>query len=59
MNDKIAKSSDIVKPFNKIKIYFKKKVLEIEILEIPTGNVLSIDTSRMYRVIKQEEIPFE
>ncbi|MFW6148849.1 MAG: S4 domain-containing protein [Atribacterota bacterium] len=55
VNDKIAKAGDDIKPQDKIKIFFRHKVLEIEVLEIPIGNVSISDSSRLYRIIKEEK----
>lgn len=59
LNDKIAKAGDKVKPHDRIKIYFRYKILEIEVLEIPFGNVPASRASELYRVIKEEIIPID
>jgi ribosomal 50S subunit-recycling heat shock protein len=59
LNGKNAKAGDNVKPNDKIKIFFRHKILEIEVLEIPTGNISIADSSRLYKIIKEEEIPID
>ena len=55
LNDKPAKAGDMVKPLDKIKIHFRHKILEIEVLEIPTGNVSTSRSSQLYRVLREEK----
>jgi ribosomal 50S subunit-recycling heat shock protein len=59
INGKIAKSGDAIKPLDKVGIHFRHKILEIEVLEIPNGNVSNNHTPQLYRVIKEKEIPVE
>ncbi len=59
INDRIAKAGDTIKIFDKIEIRFKHKVLKIEVLRIPDGNVSAPSASQLYRVIKEEKIDFE
>jgi len=55
VNEKTAKAGDNIKPHDKIKIYFRHKILEIEVLEIPVGNVSISHSSQLYRIIKEEK----
>jgi len=55
INEKTAKAGDNVKPHDKITIYFRHKILEIEVLEIPVGNVSISHSSQLYRIIKEEK----
>ena len=55
LNGKPAKAGDMVKPLDKIKIHFRHKILEIEVLEIPTGNVSTSRSSQLYRVLREEK----
>ena len=55
VNEKTAKAGDNIKPHDKIKIYFRHKILEIEILEVPVGNVSISHSSQLYRIIKEEK----
>lgn len=59
LNGKNAKAGDDVKPNDRIKILFRYKILEIEVLEIPIGNVSISHSSRLYRIIKEEKIPID
>ena len=59
INNRIAKAGDEVKIFDKIEIKFRYKILEIEALKIPEGNVPASSASHLYRVIKEEKIDFE
>ena len=59
LNDKIAKAGDKVRPHDRIKIFFRHKILEIEVLEIPLGNVPVSRASELYQVIKEEIIPID
>jgi ribosomal 50S subunit-recycling heat shock protein len=56
INGKIAKAGDTVKPLDKVQIHFRHKILEIEVLEIPTGNISISRSSQLYRVMKEEKI---
>ena len=55
VNEKTAKAGDNINPHDKIKIYFRHKILEIEILEVPVGNVSISHSSQLYRIIKEEK----
>ncbi len=55
INGKAAKAGDIVKPSDKIEIHFRHKILEIEVLEIPEGNVSSSRSSQLYRILSEEK----
>ncbi len=59
INGKIAKAGDSVKPLDKIEIHFRHKNLEIEIAEIPSGNVSIPRSSQLYRIIREEKIPID
>lgn len=59
LNGKFAKAGDTVKIFDKIEIRFRNKVTEIEILEIPTGNISTLLAQQLYRVIKEEKVDVE
>lgn len=59
LNGKNAKAGDNVKPNDRIKIFFRHKILEIEVLEIPNGNVSISHSSKLYRVMKEDKIPIE
>ena len=56
INGKIAKAGNIINNFDKIEIHFRHKVLEVEVLEIPSGNVSGFRSSQLYRIIKEEKI---
>jgi ribosomal 50S subunit-recycling heat shock protein len=56
INGKIAKAGDTVKPLDKVQIHFRHKILEIEVLEIPIGNISISRSSQLYRVMKEEKI---
>ena len=55
INGKTAKAGDIVKPLDKIEIHFRNKILEIEVLEIPEGNVSTSRSSQLYRVVREKK----
>ena len=59
INDRIAKAGDTIRIFDKIEIRFRYKLLSIEVLRIPEGNVSISSASQLYRVIKEEKIDFE
>ncbi len=59
LNGKNAKAGDNVKPNDSIKIFFRHKILEIEVLETPIGNVSISHSSRLYRIVKEEKIPID
>lgn len=59
INGRIAKAGDDVKTGDKIIIYFRNKILEIEVAEMPTGNVSISRSSGLYKVIKEEKISFD
>ena len=59
LNNRTAKAGDTVKVNDKIEIRSRYKILEIEVLKIPEGNV-SISSSReLYRIIKEEKIRYD
>ena len=59
LNSRTAKAGDAVKVNDKIEIRSRYKVLEIEVLKIPEGNV-SIPASReLYRIIEEEKIRYD
>lgn len=59
INDRIAKAGDSIKPQDRIRINFRNKILVIEVLKIPSGNVSISRSSELYRVIREEIIPFD
>ena len=59
INDKLAKAGNNIKIFDKIEIRFRHKILEIEVLKIPEGNVSVSSASQFYRIIKEEKINFD
>lgn len=59
INGNIAKAGDIINSLDRIEIHFRHKILEIEVLEIPTGNVSISRSSQLYRIIKEERIPVD
>lgn len=59
INRKIAKAGDSVKLGDKIKIHFRNRILEVEVLEIPNGNVSISHSSQLYKTIKEEKISFD
>lgn len=52
-----AKSSKNVSSGDRIKLSFGSKVTEIEILEIPQGNVPARDAHKLYRLLSEEQSP--
>ena len=56
INGKIAKAGDTINLFDKVEIHFRHKILEIEVLEIPAGNVSVSNSQMVYRIIKEERI---
>ena len=59
INDRISKAGDNIKIFDKIEIRFRHKILEIEVLKVPEGNVPASSASQLYRVIKEEKVDFD
>ncbi|MBN2396258.1 MAG: RNA-binding S4 domain-containing protein [Candidatus Atribacteria bacterium] len=59
INGKMAKAGDVVKPFDKIIIQFRSRILEIEVCEVPSGNVVSSQASKMYQITKEEKVVIE
>ncbi len=59
INGKIAKAGDAIKNSDKIEIHFRNRILEIEILEVPKDNKTILNTVQLFRVIREEKIPFE
>ncbi len=59
INDRIAKAGDTIRIFDTIEIRFRHKILEIEVLKIPEGNVSVSSASQFYRIIKEEKINFD
>ncbi|MDD3655597.1 MAG: S4 domain-containing protein [Atribacterota bacterium] len=59
INGKIAKAGDTIKVFDKIEIQFRHKILEIEVLKIPNGNISVLSASQLYRIRKEEKINLE
>ena len=55
INGKIAKAGNIIKPLDRIEIQFRDKVLEIEVLKIPVGNISVSTAHQLYRVIRTEK----
>jgi ribosomal 50S subunit-recycling heat shock protein len=55
INGKIAKASNIIKPLDRIEIQFRDKVLEIEVLKVPAGNISVSIAHQLYRIIREEE----
>ncbi len=55
MDGSLAKASKDIKVGQKIKIEFTHKTLEVEVLEIPKGNVRKDKAPSLYRVLKDEK----
>ena len=49
-----AKPSKEIRPHNRIRIDFADRVLEIEVLEIPKGNVKKDLAKNLYRILREE-----
>lgn len=56
LNDVKAKPGKNVKSGDIIRIDFGKRILVIEVTEIPQGNVLKSEASSYYNVIKDERV---
>lgn len=59
LNGKITKAGDKVKIFDKIEIRFRHKIMEIEVLKIPTDNVSILSAHQLYRIIKEKMVDLE
>jgi len=59
INDRIAKAGDTIKPTDRIEINFKDKTLEIEVIEVPGGNVSISRAPQLYRVVREEKKDFD
>ncbi|MDD4363692.1 MAG: S4 domain-containing protein [Atribacterota bacterium] len=59
INGRIAKPGDNVKTQDIISIYFRDKILEIVVLEVPVGNVPVSRSSQLYRITKEEKRYFD
>ncbi len=54
-----AKASKTVEEGQRIRIHYARKILEVEILEVPTGNVSKKRASELYEVTYEETIESE
>lgn len=59
INGRIAKAGDTVKIADKIEIHFRYKIIEIEVVQIPTGNVSVFSAPQLYQLRKEEKIEEE
>ncbi len=59
INNRIAKAGDNIKIFDKIEIQFKHKILEIEVLKIPEGNVPVSSATQLFQVNRDEKVNLE
>ena len=59
INGRTAKAGDSVKVFDKIEVRFKNRILEIEVKEVPAGNIPASFASSLYHIIKEEKISVE
>ena len=54
LDGKAAKSGKEVKPGQIITINFANRILEVEVLEIPSRNVRKEEAKNFYRIIREE-----
>lgn len=59
LNGKTAKAGDSVRVSDRIEIRFRSKILEIEVLEIPEGNVSISHSSQLCKIIKEDILSLE
>jgi len=59
INGKEAKAGARIKVGQIIVIEFKRRRLEVEVLEVPEGNVRKFDADKLYRILKVEEKDFD
>lgn len=55
LDGKVAKPGKEVKVEQLITINFANRILEVEVLDIPSGNVRKEEAKDFYRVIKEEK----
>ena len=55
INKEIAKAGDIIRPGDKIEVNFKNKILEVEVITIPEGNVSISRAHQLYRIVREEK----
>jgi ribosomal 50S subunit-recycling heat shock protein len=55
LDGKVAKAGKEVKVGQIITINFASRILEVEVLDIPSGNVRKEEAKDFYRVIKEEK----
>lgn len=56
LNSKRAKPGKLVNPSDTIRIDFGKRMLEVEILKVPEGNVRKSEVRDYYRIISDEKV---
>lgn len=55
LNGRTAKAGDLIKLHDHIEVHFRNRILEIEVMEIPEGNVSVPRSTQLYNVIKDEK----
>lgn len=56
INDKIAKSSSVLKPNDRLVIRYRHHTRTVEVLALPPGQVRKTEASGLYRLISDEPI---
>lgn len=56
VNNKPAKPGKTVNPHDIIRIDFLRRVLEVEIIELPEGNVRKTEASHCYSILRDEKV---
>lgn len=59
LNNKISKAGDSIRVNDRIEIRSRHKILEIEVLKIPEGNVSISSARELYRVIREENREYD
>lgn len=59
LNNKISKAGDSIRVNDRIEISSRHKILEIEVLKIPEGNVSVSSARELYRVIREENREYD
>lgn len=58
-NGRTAKAGDLIKLHDQLEVHFRNRILEIEVMEIPAGNVPVSRSAQLYKVIKDEQTETE